>query len=104
MEKILGQILTKLEKLDTLEADIKELKELKELKPKIEESHLWLGALIHRTNNMSATLGNLENQMAHLSGDVKAIKTSTEKDQLYVLGRIAKCEKDIYELKQGAGL
>ena len=103
LEKMLKEILTKLEKLDILEADIKELKELKELKPRIEETHQLVKALEHRTETMSATLERMDNQLAHLAGDVEAIKTSHEKDQLYVLGRIGKCEKDIYELKQGAG-
>lgn len=116
MEKILREILDKLNSLenkvndlqlgqDDLKSGQNDLRTAQDdLKSGQKETYELVKALEYRTETISATLGNLENQLVHLSGDVKAIKTSTEKDQLYVLGRIAKCEKDIYELKQGAGL
>ncbi|MDA8211958.1 MAG: hypothetical protein M0021_08785 [Clostridia bacterium] len=79
MEKILKQILAK---LDGLESDVKGLKpqveEIYSLKPKIEESHEWLGALYEANRHHKAEIDRLDHKVATVEGVLNGMANSLE--------------------------
>lgn len=82
MEKILKEILAK---LNNLEEDIKDLKQLKpmvkelyDVKPKIEESHRWLSTLVENKEIHKAEMDSLKVDVAKVTGVLKGFEKSLD--------------------------
>jgi hypothetical protein len=80
LEKILNEILVK---LNNIEFDVQELKklkpmvkELRDLKPKIEESHIWISALIENKEVQKAEMEALKIDVAKVTGVLKGFDNS----------------------------
>ena len=80
MEKILNEILAK---LNNIESDVQELKKLKpmvkelsDLKPKIEESHIWIGTLVENKAVQKAEMEALKINVAKVTGVLKGFDNS----------------------------
>ncbi len=72
MEKILQQILKKLDKLDGLE------ERLERLEPLVEESYQWLKALVESNEVHRAEMDNINNHLARVEGVLAGFDKSLE--------------------------
>ncbi len=82
MEKILNEILAK---LNNIESDVQELKKLKpmvkeiyDLKPKIVESHRWISTLVENKEVQKAEMEALKINVAKVTGVLKGIDNCLE--------------------------
>lgn len=82
MEKLLKEILAKLNNLEEDMKDFKQskvmIKEIYDLKPKIEESHRWLSTLVEYKEIQKAEMDSLKIDVAKVTGVLKGFDNSLE--------------------------